>query len=95
MIEVMQHYENGGEVEYREKGSTKDWRKNNDPYWVWDIYDYRIKKPKQKVTIEKWLIQDVSSGEYFIIESSDVDLTVIKFTKWKKIKLIETYEVEL
>ena len=94
MIKVMKHFDKGGIVECTESGFDY-WAVANTPCWDWFEYDYRIKEPKQKVTIEKWLIQDVSSGEYFIIESSDVDLTVIKFTKWKKIKLIETYEVEL
>ena len=91
MIEVMQHYENGGEVEYREKGSTKDWRKNNDPYWVWDTYDYRIRELKEKVTIETWLMQSTIDKEYRIIETSLVD----KVVNFKKVKLIESYEVEL
>ena len=93
-IEIMTHYLNGGVVECTESGSD-EWVVANTPCWDWFEYDYRIKEQKPKVVISKWLIQDVSSGEYFIIESSDVDLTVIKFTKWKKIKLIETYEVEI
>ena len=91
MIKVMQHYENGGKVEYREKGSTKDWRKNNDPYWVWDTYDYRIREPEGKITIEKWLLQSTIANEYRIFETSLVD-TVVNF---KKVKLIESYEIEL
>ena len=65
MIKVMQHYLDGGEIEYR------------------------IKEPK--VTIEKWLMQSTIDKEYRIIETSLVD-TVINF---KKVKLIESYEVEL
>ena len=65
MIKVMQHYLDGGEIEYRIK--------------------------KQKVTIEKWLMQSTIDKEYRIIETSLVD-TVINF---KKVKLIESYEVEL
>ena len=91
MIKVMQHYENGGKVEYREKGSTKDWRKNNDPYWIWDTYDYRIREPEEEVTIETWLMQSTIDKEYRIIETSLVD-TVVKF---KKVKLIESYKIKL
>lgn len=100
MIKVMQHYENGGEVEYSEdnfkaaisKANKKD---NGDLSWNWVYFDYRIKEQKQKVTIEKWLIKDVNNGEYFIIGSSDVNLNLKVFPEWRKLKLIESYEVEL
>ena len=91
MIKVMQHFDNGGKVEYREKWSTKDWRKSNDPYWIWDRYDYRIKEPKQKVTIEKWLCRNSKQEEFVIYETSNVD----KNRQLEKIKFIESYEVEL
>ena len=92
MIKVMQHFENGGEVEYREKDSDKEWGIPL-PTWNWDDFEYRIKEPeqKQKVTIEKWLMQDTIDKEYRIIETSLVD-SLINF---KKVKLIESYEVEL
>ena len=92
MIKVMQHYDNGGEVEVYKNDR---WTIGVNPIWDWDTFDYRIKEQKQKVTIEKWLIKDVDSGEHFIMESSDVYLTLKDFPKWRKLKLIETYEVEL
>ena len=90
MIEVMMHYENGGEVEWAEIGFD-EWEIINHPCWNWMDYTYRIKEPKQKVTIEKWLMQSTIDKEYRIFETSLVD-TVVNF---KKIKLIESYEVEL
>ena len=90
MIKVMQHYENGGEVECTDVGGEW-WRVLDDPQWNWDGYDYRIKEQKQKVTIEKWLIKDVNSSEYLIMESSDIET----YKHYEKIKLIESYEVEL
>ena len=92
MIKVMQHYENGGEVEASYK-NKQDWLGVGSPSWDWDKFDYRIKG--QKVTIEKWLLEDTSSGEYLIMESSDVDLYLKYALKWKKVKLLKTYEVEL
>ena len=89
MIKVMQHYADNGEVEYTETGFNK-WRIANDPSWNWFDYNYRIKEPKQKVTIEKWLIKDVNSGEYFIKEGEPKHLLYAN-----KLKLIESYEVEL
>ncbi len=91
MIKVMEHYAAGGDIEYKLKNNDRGkWTLNTDPSWNWDAYDYRIKEQKQKVTIEKWLCQD-KQGDYLIRETSNIDgyLTI------KKIKLIESYEVEL
>ena len=90
MIKVMQHYENGGEVECAEI-DFDNWEVVNHPCWNWSYYNYRIKEPKQKITIEKWLMQDTIDKEYRIIETSLVD----KIVHFKKVKLIESYEVEL
>ncbi len=93
-IEIMTHYLNGGEIEYSNRESNI-WSRSSNPIWNWSDYTYRIKEQKQKVTIEKWLIKDVDSGEHFIMESSDVDLTLKAFPDGCKVKLIESYEVEL
>ena len=90
MIKVMQHYENGGEVDCVERGCY-NWEIANSPCWDWYNYNYRIKEQKQKATIEKWLMQSIIDKEYRIIETSLVDAIV----HFKKIKLIESYEVEL
>ena len=100
MIKVMQHYDNGGEVEWSEDGfktvfCTVNKERDGDLSWNWSDYTYRIKEQKQKVTIEKWLIKDVDSGEYFIMESSNVDLILKTLPDECKVKLIESYEVEL
>lgn len=93
MIKVMTHYLNGGEVECCVKGED-NWITLSSYYWNWYTTNYRIKEQKQKVTIEKWLIKDVDSGEHFIIKLSDVDLA-LKALNGCKVKLIESYEVEL
>ena len=90
MIKIMEHFGNGGEVECVETGFD-DWKIANDPSWNWYDYNYRIKEPKQKVTIEKWLMQDATDKEYRIIETSLVD----KIVHFKKVKFLESYEVEL
>lgn len=98
MIKVMQHYDNGGDVVYRSKDDTfgaSQNKKDGNLSWNWEFMDYRIKEQKPKVTIEKWLLKHIDSGEHFIMESSDVDLTFKYSPKWRKLKLIETYEVEL
>ena len=87
-IEIMTHYLNGGEVEFVEKGND-NWEIVTKPLWNFDDFEYRIKEPKQKVTIEKWLVKD-TDGVYRIIETSMADKLY-----FKKIKLLDTYEVEL
>ena len=85
MIKVMQHYENGGSVEVYK---TDRWVTGVNPIWDWDTFDYRIKE--QKVTIEKWLCRD-RQGDFIVIEILNSD----NYGLYEKIKLIESYEVEL
>lgn len=90
MIKVMQHFANGGEVELRFKDDNDDiWEEPSNHSWNWSMYDYRIKKQKQKVTIEKWLCKD-RKDNYIVIETSKIE----HYVMYDKIKLLETYEVE-
>ena len=91
MIKVMQHFEDGGEVEYSYHSRKKILGTVNKEYssWNWDTYTYRIKEPKQKVTIEKWLCRDYH-GNFIVIETTGIDEYY-----YKKVKLIKSYEVEL
>ena len=98
-IEIMTHYLNGGDVEFSEDCfKTILGEANNEDdgglCWDWDTFDYRIVEQKQKVTIEKWLMYDISDSEYFTIETSDI-ITACNGYYWKKIKLLESYEIEL
>ena len=88
-IKVMEHFANGGVVECTELGLDV-WVVDSYPCWEWPAYDYRIKEPKQKITIEKWLCSR-AQGEFVVIETSDID----EYEYHKKLKLIESYEVEL
>ena len=99
MIKVMQHYADGGEVEYKRtyEHDVNFKKLLPDSVWNWEKNIYRIKElrrkeSKQKVTIEKWLIKDVNNGEYFIMESSEIETY---YKHYEQIKLIESYEVEL
>lgn len=57
----------------------------------WEIY--KEPKPKQTITIEKWL---VTNGKRFdIAETSDIDAYLGEGVGWIKVKLLHTYEVEL
>ena len=95
-IEVMQHYANGGKVEvYVDDLCT--WGKAYNPTWDWSIYNYRIKEQKKTVVIEKWLIQKTiyAGNECLEIIEGNKTLFDSYYDKSVKIKLLETYEVEL
>ena len=74
----------------RERGCY-DWRIVDTPCWNWAEFEYRIKEPK--VTIEKWLIEE--NDIKFVVETSDIDSWLKSFPTAKKLKLIESYEVEI
>lgn len=46
MIEVMQAYVDGREVESRSNKGPSVWGKTYDPIWNWNAFDYRVKKRK-------------------------------------------------
>ena len=87
-IEIMTHYLNGGEVEF--KDSFIGWRIATTPMWDWEICDYRIKEEKKTVIIEKWLCKN-KLHVYYIVQSSDINCLYHS----EKVKLLETYKVEL
>ena len=90
-IEIMTHYLNGGDVEVRLENNNRDnWGPASNPSWNWHTYTYRIKEQKQKVTIEEWLCQNIK-GDFVVIVTSNID----GYEYHKKVKLLETYEVEL
>ena len=95
-IEVMQAFERGEEIEHRDK-LNNIWCDSNFPAWNWKEFEYRIKpKPKQVVTIEKWLIYDNLSKSYSIAEESNIDCYISDDRAYlSKIKLLDTYEVEI
>lgn len=92
-IEIMTHYLNGGDVEFSENNfkTILDTANKNDGNlsWNWDDFEYRI-KPKQKVTIEKWLCRD-NQEDIVIFETSNID----KNRELEKVKFLKSYEIEL
>ena len=90
MIKVMQHFKDGGEVEFKEKNEDdRKWRLSS-PDWDWDACEYRIKKQESIITIEKWLCKD-RQGDFSIVESSNIN----KYEIYEKVKLLKSYKVEL
>ena len=86
---------NSGEViignEVHNIGEYNDvWVEHTNKYH-WEEIEEPI--AKQKVTIEKWLIEE--NNIQFVVEASDIDAWLKPFPEAKKIKLIESYEVEI
>lgn len=100
-IEVMTHYMNGGEVEFINNSDIKkgNWitKTNNSLPFDWEHKDYRIKKEKKTMIIEKWLIfTGVAHGqECYRIEEGNQEYFKYFFKENQKSKLLETYEVEI
>ena len=88
MIKVMQHFANGGEIEYIVKNDEyTSWSKCVEPLWDWFDYEYRIKQ--QTITMEKWLMR--RSDEYYICTTNKIS----NYSLSTPVKLLETYEIEI
>jgi len=46
-IKVMQHFAEGGKIEYSRTYSEL-WKETSNPIWDWALYAYRIQPPKTK-----------------------------------------------
>ena len=95
-IEVMQAFERGEEIEFIFSNRNNWTTLIRPPSWNWDIYKYRIKpKPKQTVVIEKWLVKRGFSPYHSKIVEASGEFIELHYAKEDKIKLLDTYEVEL
>ena len=90
-IEVMEAFERGEEIELAYRGYDI-WSSVSTPSWNFEDRNYRIKpKPKQVVSIEKWLCKSIYN-EYYIVEGFADQL---RKYEGNKVKLLDTYEVEI
>lgn len=95
-IQIMTHYLNGGEVEFYDK-THDSWIKKDINSFNWIDRDYRIKEQKKTIAIEKWLCEYTNcelldgSKRFFILEK----VTPFEFGNGKKVKLLESKEIEL
>ena len=92
--DVKEAFRRGEAIEFSNCITNNDiWIAATTPTWSWDKYNYRVKsKPKQTVTIEKWLCK-TQFGTYKIIEGDSNYLSTLESFTFEK--LLETYEVEL
>ena len=94
-IETMQAFERGEEIECNSLYTPK-WTTTSAPAWNWNDFCYRIKpKPKQTVVIEKWLVKRGFSPYHSKIVEASGEFIELHYAKEDKIKLLDTYEVEL
>lgn len=89
-IEVMEAFERGELIEYIPE-YTNEWIETQTPEFDWRKCTYRIKsKPKQTVTIEKWLCS-FDQDSFYVIQGTKEFMS----SRSEKVKLLDTYEVEL
>ena len=93
-IEVMEAFERGEKIEVSYVNKEK-WSDIYTPEWSWGAYNYRIKQPKQTVTIEKWLFEDRFGIKFVQDIEKDCVLCYCHEFQATKVKLLDTYEVEL
>ena len=95
-IETMEAFERGEYVEVRtDKTKSGTWSVAVNPIWDWNNNDYRIKPKPKKVVIEKWLLKHKTKEDQYTIEEGNAKEMETWGTVWSKVKIIDTYEVEL
>ena len=93
-IECMQAFDRGEEIECAAAGYDTGWHYMKTPSWDWRENDYRIKpKPKQTVTIEKWLCKSAWDN-YVVIEGEKAFFKTGGYDR-QQVKLLSTREVEI
>ena len=92
-IEIMQHYANGREIEICKNDEWSDITNPEFKDWNFAIYGFRIKEQKNTITIEKWLIS-YKDNSYQILQGNE-EFFKKSIHPQAKVKLLESYEVEL
>ena len=94
-IAVMQACKRGEEIEEAYRGYDI-WSSISAPSWNFEDRNYRIKpKPKQTVVIEKWLCKTDDDFSFIQIVHTDNIENLCHCCDLTKVKLLETYEIEL
>lgn len=78
--EVMLHYANGGEVQYKNYSHSAEWECSADPRWNWDILQYRIKP--QPVEVTCWaVVRDVLTRNWSFHETQQLAMARLRELK--------------
>ena len=73
MIEVMQAFENGKKIEFRERGS-RTWKPDENPEWDWSGIEYRIAPESAQKKGGRWERVEISEddGQYCLHPVADI-----------------------
>lgn len=102
MIAVMQAYEDGEKIEYREIG-VGNWESVSHPCWNWSVNEYRVKpEPKyvpyddvSEVEKDKWVKSNRNGKLYRILKLDPIDNSVGLYCGWATLEeLFENYTYE-
>ena len=78
-IKIMEHYENGGKVDYIGMYDAGEWRDCPNPIWDWSNYEYRIKPQWQPEKLERVMTED---GEAIFIGMEHFGSVYLCITKY-------------
>ena len=94
-IEVMTAFKNGARVGYRISCNSEGVEITNREFtgWDWKRETYEILEPKKIITIERWLIKN--KERFGVEETSSIKDYIESCVGWEKVKLLDSYEVEL
>jgi len=62
IIDVVQAFEEGKEIEFKPKNKSYSWETINEPAWSFDIHDYRVKQKEKE--LYQYLIHDSQRNTY-------------------------------
>ena len=67
MIEVMEAYDNGAEIEFINRNITNDtFDLALYPLWNWRMYDYRIKEEPKEIKVFEWICKRPNTKRWCI-----------------------------
>ena len=96
MIEVMQAYERGEQIQVKTTNKKCDWEDVKEPYWQWNFCDYRVKPKPNKMYVP------FDTADEFLREQEkrNTDLVIYcgklcyAYTNYLKIVILDRYSAE-
>jgi len=96
MINVVQAFEEGKEIEYREKNSKIPWKVALTPCWNFHNYNYRVKQKEKE--LYQYLIYNSKLNNYqvtFLFYQNSFDLQSALTSDWKIIQRLNHTKVTI
>ena len=94
MIKVMEHFDNGGEVEEMKRSMSKyGWMKATKPGWDWGYNDYRIKEEPKPDWLKTGWVKDKDGGKYIIIgyKKDSKEPYLLNYNRYSEEEMKESY----